>query len=90
MLALWLEDRRLRLREDVPAPEPAAGQALVRVLRAGICNTDVELVRGYYPYTGVLGHEFVGLELPGLRIHPHAECLAPNCRSPGVSQGPAK
>jgi threonine dehydrogenase-like Zn-dependent dehydrogenase len=33
----------------------------VRVLRAGICNTDLELLRGYYPYTGVLGHEFVGL-----------------------------
>lgn len=32
----------------------------MRVLRAGICNTDLELVRGYYPFTGVPGHEFVG------------------------------
>jgi len=32
----------------------------VRVLRAGVCNTDLELVRGYYPFTGVPGHEFVG------------------------------
>lgn len=37
------------------------GEALVRVLLAGICNTDLELVRGYYPYRGVPGHEFVGV-----------------------------
>lgn len=61
MLALWLEDRALRMRDDVPAPEPPPGEALVRVLRAGICNTDLELVRGYYPFTGIPGHEFVGV-----------------------------
>jgi len=33
----------------------------VRVSLAGVCNTDLELVRGYYPYTGVPGHEFVGV-----------------------------
>ena len=55
MAALWLEDRRLRLRDDVPVPEPPPGEALVRVLRAGICNTDLELVRGYYPFTGIPG-----------------------------------
>jgi threonine dehydrogenase-like Zn-dependent dehydrogenase len=59
--ALWLEGRALRLRGDVPLPIPPAGEALVRVSLAGVCNTDLELVRGYYPYTGVLGHEFVGL-----------------------------
>jgi threonine dehydrogenase-like Zn-dependent dehydrogenase len=41
-------------------PRPPAGEALVRVIKAGICNTDLELVRGYYPFQGVLGHEFVG------------------------------
>ena len=61
MRALWLEGRALRLRGDVPLPAPPAGEALVRVSLAGVCNTDLELVRGYYPYTGVLGHEFVGL-----------------------------
>ncbi len=61
MRALWLQDRQLRLRDDVPMPQPAAGEALVRVLCAGICSTDLELVRGYYPYSGVLGHEFVGV-----------------------------
>ena len=60
MRALWLEERRLRMRADVPAPVPPAGEALVRVLFAGICNTDIELTRGYYPFTGIPGHEFVG------------------------------
>lgn len=61
MKALWLENNQLQLRTDVPVPEPPSGEALVRVLRAGICNTDLELLRGYYPYTGILGHEFVGV-----------------------------
>jgi threonine dehydrogenase-like Zn-dependent dehydrogenase len=51
----------LRLRDDVPKPVPPDEEALIRVLRAGICNTDLELVRGYYPFTGILGHEFVGV-----------------------------
>ena len=59
--ALWLQDRRLSLRDDVPTPESPPGEALIRVLRAGICNTDLELTRGYYPFTGVPGHEFVGV-----------------------------
>jgi len=61
MQALWLEDRTLSVRDDVPVPEPPTGEALIRVLRAGICNTDLELTRGYYPFTGILGHEFVGV-----------------------------
>jgi threonine dehydrogenase-like Zn-dependent dehydrogenase len=58
---LWLEGRALRLRDDLPVPAPPPGEALVRVRVAGICNTDLELVRGYYPYAGVPGHEFVGV-----------------------------
>jgi threonine dehydrogenase-like Zn-dependent dehydrogenase len=49
------------VRDDLPVPEPAPGEARIRVTLAGLCHTDLELVRGYYPYTGVLGHEFVGV-----------------------------
>jgi threonine dehydrogenase-like Zn-dependent dehydrogenase len=61
MRALWLEDKTLRVRDDVPEPEPTAGEAVIAVRRAGVCNTDLELQRGYYPYTGIPGHEFVGV-----------------------------
>ncbi len=58
MQALWLENHHLSLRT---LPDPSVpGEALIRVRLAGICSTDLELVKGYYPYTGVLGHEFVG------------------------------
>ena len=61
MRGLWLEDRRLRVRDDLPVPAPPPGEARIRVTVAGVCHTDLELVRGYYPYAGVLGHEFVGV-----------------------------
>ena len=58
MKALWLENHQLDLR-DVPKPAKP-GEALIRIRKAGICSTDLELVKGYYPFTGILGHEFVG------------------------------
>jgi threonine dehydrogenase-like Zn-dependent dehydrogenase len=61
MNGIWLEDQNLVFRTDLPVPQPTPGEALVRVLKAGVCNTDVELLRGYYPFTGIPGHEFVGV-----------------------------
>jgi threonine dehydrogenase-like Zn-dependent dehydrogenase len=61
MQALWLENNQLCLRTDILMPEPKPQEARVRVLRAGVCNTDLELLRGYYPYKGIIGHEFVGV-----------------------------
>jgi threonine dehydrogenase-like Zn-dependent dehydrogenase len=61
MHGAWLEKKQLAFRDDLPMPIAAAGEALVRVLLAGICNTDLELTRGYYPFTGIPGHEFVGI-----------------------------
>jgi len=60
MKGLWLEDRKITYRTDLPEPEPAEGEALIRLRQAGICSTDLEMTRGYYPFTGVPGHEFVG------------------------------
>src|SRR5690242_1621928 len=42
-------------------PEPPPGWARIRLTRAGICATDLELVRGYKGFQGVLGHEFCGV-----------------------------
>ena len=61
MRGLWLEDRRLRVRDDLPVPEPPPGEAGSASPSPALCHTDLELVRGYYPYAGVLGHEFVGV-----------------------------
>ncbi|HEX2994204.1 MAG TPA: alcohol dehydrogenase catalytic domain-containing protein, partial [Anaerolineales bacterium] len=58
MQALWLEDNNISLRNIPSSCKP--GEALIKICKAGICSTDLELVKGYYPYTGVLGHEFVG------------------------------
>jgi threonine dehydrogenase-like Zn-dependent dehydrogenase len=60
MRALLL-DEALRLVEDYPTPEPPPGEALIRVRLAGICNTDLELAKGYMQFHGVPGHEFVGV-----------------------------
>ncbi|SRR5581483_8778122 len=59
MLAVHLENGCVEVR-DIPAPARPAGYALIRMLCAGICNTDLELKRGYYGFAGTPGHEFVG------------------------------
>ena len=59
--ALYLGPEGPVLRTDHPTPERAPGQALLRLLRAGVCSTDLELIKGYYGYQGVLGHEFVAV-----------------------------
>ncbi len=60
MRGVWLEKLRFTDRDDLPVPEPPPGEALVRVRLAGICSTDLEMGKGYYPYTGIPGHEFLG------------------------------
>ena len=46
---------------QIPKPKPELNFALIRILRAGVCNTDIEILKGYMGFTGVLGHEFVGI-----------------------------
>ncbi|MCB1034579.1 MAG: alcohol dehydrogenase catalytic domain-containing protein [Acidobacteria bacterium] len=61
MRALVLTDEGPRLVEDRPRPPRAAGEALIRVNKVGICSTDLELIKGYAGFRGILGHEFVGV-----------------------------
>jgi alcohol dehydrogenase len=60
MQALLFDDQ-LRLANDYPEPLLAAGEALIRPSLVGICNTDIEITRGYMGFRGILGHEFVGV-----------------------------
>jgi alcohol dehydrogenase len=91
MRALLL-DKELRLAEDYPTPEPPPGEALIRVTIAGICNTDLELMKGYMQFHGIPGHEFVGVveqargaeEWEGRRVvgEINAACTTcPTCRA---------
>lgn len=58
MLAVHLENGVVSLR-DIPLPQRPPGFAMLRLLVGGICNTDLELQRGYYGFAGIPGHEFV-------------------------------
>ena len=58
MLAVHLESGAVSVR-DIPVPDRPPGFVLLRLLIAGICNTDLELQRGYYGFAGIPGHEFV-------------------------------
>jgi threonine dehydrogenase-like Zn-dependent dehydrogenase len=59
LIAFEVSDRKLKLTPK-PLPRLRPGWALVRVRLAGICNTDVEILRGYHAFRGTPGHEFVG------------------------------
>lgn len=59
MIAVHVEDGRVEVRRK-PSPKRGSGHALIRLLVGGICNTDLELQRGYYGFRGTPGHEFVG------------------------------
>ncbi|MFN2136399.1 MAG: MDR/zinc-dependent alcohol dehydrogenase-like family protein [Candidatus Promineifilaceae bacterium] len=61
MRALVVSAGELALQENYPCPEPGPGEALLRLIVAGICSTDLEIVRGYAGFEGVLGHEFVAI-----------------------------
>ena len=64
MIAVHIEKGRVELRRR-PWPRRRPGEALIRLITAGICNTDLELRRGYYNFRGTPGHEFVGEVVDG-------------------------
>jgi threonine dehydrogenase-like Zn-dependent dehydrogenase len=59
MKALFFDGSNLELTER-PTPDIRSGESLVRVIVAGICRTDIEIMKGYMNFAGILGHEFVG------------------------------
>ncbi|MDD3435761.1 MAG: alcohol dehydrogenase catalytic domain-containing protein, partial [Candidatus Gastranaerophilales bacterium] len=54
-------DETLKLVNDYEKPIPKKGEALIKIILAGVCNTDYEITKGYMGYKGILGHEFVGI-----------------------------
>jgi len=80
-------DGAVRFDPDYPEPRPREGEALIRPTLAGICDTDLQLARGYMGYRGVLGHEFVGVVesasgegLAGKRVVGEINAACRSCR----------
>lgn len=61
MRALILKNGMLTMENNIPVPEPAEKEALIRIFMSGICSTDLELLKGYKGFNGIPGHEFVGI-----------------------------
>lgn len=83
MLAVHLSGQTVSVRPDYPEPIASETEVLVDVLRAGICETDLQLMRGYMGFSGVLGHEFVGIarygKLMGRRVVGEINCSCWHC-----------
>jgi threonine dehydrogenase-like Zn-dependent dehydrogenase len=84
MRAIVLNDH-VEVRDDRPSPTPAEGEVLVRVVRAGVCETDLQLIKGYMGFRGVLGHEFVGVAesgpFAGRRVVGEINCACWHCET---------
>ena len=82
MRALVL-DGTTKYQPNRPDPTPLDDEVLVRVTRAGICETDLQLIKGYMGFSGVLGHEFVGIATSGLyegrRVVGEINCACTRC-----------
>src|SRR5438132_7470071 len=90
MKALRCKNRELKIA-DVPKPL-GDGEALVRVTLSGICNTDLEITRGYAGFQGTIGHEFVGVieSLPDTVSEARASARAPFANEPSLTVGRLK
>ena len=83
MRALRVESGKVTLRHDVPTPDVPDGEVLLRVRRAGVCDTDIQIVRGYMGFSGTLGHEFVATAETGRfqsqRVVAEINCTCGRC-----------
>ncbi len=67
MMGLYCDGASVRLRRDLPEVAARDGEAVLRVRAVGVCDTDLQLARGYMGFRGVIGHEFVGVDERGER-----------------------
>lgn len=85
MQALVIENGNVRFERSRVEPKPGKAEVLVAVEMAGICATDLEIVKGYMGFEGVMGHEFVGTvvkgprELVGKRVVGEINCVCGKC-----------
>lgn len=93
MHGIWLDDGKLTLRGDLPRVELPIDEVRIRPTLMGVCRTDLELMAGYYPFSGVLGHEFVGMveegpvEWLGQRVVGEINSTCGRCRSCQAGRG---
>jgi threonine dehydrogenase-like Zn-dependent dehydrogenase len=85
MRAVVLEGDRVSNQSSYPIPVARDGEVLVRVVRAGVCETDLQLIKGYMGFAGILGHEFVGVAesgpFSGRRVVAEINCSCWRCRT---------
>lgn len=93
MKAVYLDSGQVTVNE-VAVPKRPPGFALIRLLVGGICNTDLELQRGYYGFSGIPGHEFVGIvseaetnSLVGKRVVGEINLVCGHCHFCDISLG---
>ncbi len=83
MRALILRNQQLAFSDELPLPVPSDGEIIVKVGQAGICETDLQLAAGYMGFSGILGHEFVGVAqsgpLAGQRVVGEINCPCRHC-----------
>ena len=83
MKALHLSENEITYREEYRSNPPASSMVRVKVLQAGICETDLQLKRGYMQFEGVPGHEFVGVAESGphlgKRVVGEINCACEQC-----------
>jgi threonine dehydrogenase-like Zn-dependent dehydrogenase len=84
MKGVYCDERGLEFRDDLPEPRAGPDEVVLRVRAVGICDTDLQLVRGYMRYRGVLGHEFVAETAEGRRVTAEINVACrkcPTCRA---------
>ncbi|MCP4707485.1 MAG: alcohol dehydrogenase catalytic domain-containing protein [Planctomycetes bacterium] len=85
MQALLIEAGKVRYTNSHQTPAPQNDQVLIEVIQAGICSTDLEIVKGYMNFSGVMGHEFVGTvvggapDLKGKKVVGEINCVCGKC-----------